>query len=131
MVHVEGRFAARRGGRKRPMLGLRAHEVRVEERDEASSRRNQIVEDAKPASRGDAPWQDVLAADAVLESGLTLEHEYRSPGPRHRCGKRSTTDAASNRDDVDVHAQLPPGGLHAEPYPARHRRPHQLGVLTD
>jgi hypothetical protein len=56
------------------------------------------------------PKQDVLAADTVLEVGLTLEHEYCSAGPCHRCGERSTTNAASNRDDVDVHAQLPPDG---------------------
>jgi hypothetical protein len=58
------------------MLGLRAHKISVEERDEAPSRRNQVVEDAEPTSRGDAPRQDVLAADAVLEVGLALEHEY-------------------------------------------------------
>src|SRR4029077_18669652 len=100
MIDVEACFAARRGRRKRSMLGLHAHEVGVEERDEAASRRNQVVEDAEPTSRGDAPRQDVLAADAVLELGLELDHVYCSPAPCHLFGERSATNAASNRDDV-------------------------------
>src|SRR5262245_46632167 len=109
MVNVECCFAARRRRRKRSMLSLHAHEVSVEERDEATSRRNQVIEDTEPASRGNAPGQDVFAADAVLELHLALQHEYCSPFSCHRFGERSTTNAASNRDDVEVHVLLPHG----------------------
>jgi len=66
-------------------------------------RSDEVVEYAEAARHRDAPGQDVLPADAILEFHLALDHQYLATLSSKTRGQRGAREAAAHNDDVDVH----------------------------
>ena len=63
-----------------------------------------VVVDAEPLRGGDTPRQHVLAAHAVLESRLALEHEHVVAGASQLVRHAGPRESAAHDDRVEAHA---------------------------
>ena len=86
--------------REWPVLGLRAHEINVEEWHSMTARGQQIVEHTEPPRRRDSPRQHVLSPHAVLELFLALEHQHAAAAAGNRRRQCRPGKAAADCDDV-------------------------------